>query len=547
MLLKCPVKTCDLLIIGGGGSGAIAAIEASKHKRVNIILASKGPIGRSGLTPTANGGTAFHPSPEDTFKDIVTGGSFLSDQRLVWVMANEIEGAVDKLRRFGITPSRIRDISVCIQSGELLKKMRKKIIEATNIELMEDVLITRLLITEGHASGAAALNLQNGEFFVIKAKTVLVASGGFVGELYPNTSNNPFGVSTDSSGTGHAMAYLAGAELVDMEMIQFVPLPANQQCLHLRYFPDFWAGPYVNCHGEIVESHVEDYRGKSYSHLFVQKLYREIEKGNGPIYIDQRPLERRPSQVKIKSWSVRRRLIRKLGIEPHEKKIEIILGSHFGMGGIRVDEKCATTVQGLFAAGEVMGGVHGSLRMPGYSFSQMIVFGFKAGKQAVLYALEGGKQIKLSVEDVETEQERVFSFLREKKNAISLTDLKRRLQQVMADKVFVIRDKRGLEQALCDIRSIKADVSRLGVARFRRFNLEWARAIEFSLMVEVAEVTAASALARKESRGFHLRWDFPEQDDERWLRHTVASLKNKKLIIGTQPVELYRMKPETRL
>ncbi len=251
--------------MGGGGAGALAALEASKHQHLKIILASKGPIGLSGLTPTANGGTAFHSSPEGTFQDMVTGGSFLNDQRLVWFMANEAEKALERLKEFGISFSRIREISVCVPPIELLRKLRNEIIQSPNIELLEDVLVTRLLESDGGLTGATALDLGTGEFFVIQSKAIVIATGGFAGELYPSTSNNPFGVTTNSSGSGHAMAYLAGAELIDMEMIQFVPLPGNPRALYIRYFPDFWAsatsmGPSTRRHSMVPQRNREGRR-----------------------------------------------------------------------------------------------------------------------------------------------------------------------------------------------------------------------------------------------------------------------------------------------
>ena len=145
---------------------------------------------------------------------------------------------------------------------------------------MEDVLITRLVKTDGEIAGAIALDITTGNLFCIDARAVVVATGGIAGELYPRTSNNPFGVSTDASGTGHVMAYLAGADLIDMEMMAFVPLPANPGCQNLRFFPEFWQGPYLNRHGDVIESNIDNYLGGSYSYLFLQKIFRELEKGN---------------------------------------------------------------------------------------------------------------------------------------------------------------------------------------------------------------------------------------------------------------------------
>ncbi len=545
MINRYPIRPCDLLIIGGGGSGAIAAVEAAKHEKLKIILASKGPVGRSGLTPTANGGTAFHSSPEGTFHEMVTAGSFLNDQSLVWFMANEAPKALETLKGYGISSTPIRPTSRCVPSDDLLVAMKKKMSQAPNVELLEDVLVTRLLTSAGKILGATALDLVTGEFLVFQAKAVVIATGGLVGELYPRTSNNPFGLSTHSSGTGHAMAYLAGAELMDMEMIQFVPLPANSRCQNLRYFPEFWDGPYTNRYGEVVESNLDAYQGKSYSHLFVQKLCREIEKGNGPIYVDRRGFPKQQRALKVKSWDRRRKFIHRLGIDPQEIKIEIAIGSHFCMGGIKINEKTKTSVPGLFAAGEVTGGVHGGLRLPGYSFTQMIVFGFEAGKQAARCALENPMMINVSnVEsEIQGERERVFGFLKKKNDSLSTRLLKGQLRRIMEDHVFVLRDKAGLENARTSVQALKEQVARLSAPGFSRFNLEWAEAIEFSLMVEMAEVIVESALKREESRGFHFRRDYPQQNDKNWLKHTVARRRDEHLELATWPVDLHRMKP----
>jgi succinate dehydrogenase/fumarate reductase flavoprotein subunit len=340
------------------------------------------------------------------------------------------------------------------------------------------------------------------------------------------------------------MTYLSGAELIDMEMIQFVPLPANPRCLNLRYFPDFWKGPYLNRHGEVVESNPGAYLGESYSHLFVQKINRVVEKGDGPIYVDRRNMNAEEWALPIKSMERKRRFIKSLGIDPHENKIELTIGSHFCMGGVGVNAKTETTLPGLYAAGEVMGGVHGGLRLPGFSFAQMIVFGFEAGKQAANFAEGHQRAGGLASPDVALEEKRVFGFLDTKEDSVSLRGLKKYLQKVMNDHVFVFRDKSGLEKATDEIRAIKEKASRISIPGFKRFNLEWARAIEFSSMVECAEIIAESALFRRESRGFHYRRDFPKKDKDRTPEHTVARFVGGRLKIYSAPVVLDRMKPE---
>ncbi|MDP2644154.1 MAG: FAD-binding protein, partial [Desulfobacterales bacterium] len=520
---KYDIRKCDVLIIGGGGAGAVACIEASKHKDLKILLASKGGVSQSGLTPTANGGTGT-PEVETGFNALVTSGNFLSDQNLCWYLASEIKNALQKLRQLGLeVHQRPGAATVTVPPVMALKKLRRQLLEASNIELLEDVLITSLITDNGKISGATALDLTTGDFFVIQATAVVIATGGLAGELYPHSSNNPFGVSTAASGTGHAMAYLAGAELVDMEMVHFVPVPLGPRWMHLRYSPQMWtAVPFCNRHGDVIEPNVNSYPGKSYSYLFTQGIFRELEKGNGPIYVDHRgamePVYRPKSG--IRASEVRAKLIRLLAIEPRDQeRMEIGIGSHLSCGGIRINEKTETTLPGLYAAGEVFGGLH---CFTAKSLARVWVFGFAAGAQAANYAQGRQKNGELSFEQINREKERVFQFLEPKRNPVSIGALSKKLPRIMEDHVFIYRDKTGLTEALKQIRTVKEEVSRVCVSDFKRFNLEWKQAIEFSLTIEVAEIITESALAREESRGCHARRDFPKQDNRKWLKHTVA-------------------------
>jgi succinate dehydrogenase/fumarate reductase flavoprotein subunit len=543
------IKDCDVLIIGGGGSGALAALEASKDERLRVMLVSKGPIGMSGLTPTANGGIAGAGPEEDLFHLMITTGRFLNDQDIAWFMTHEIKNALERLKALGVPVVPVRGRSLAVQSTETLRKLRAHIVHKRNIDLREDLLVTRLFTSGGAVSGVTALDLVTGNLFVVEARAIVLATGGSTGELYPHTSNNPFGVSTDASGTGHMMAFRAGAELVDMEMIQFVPLPATPRGLYIRYFPEFWNGPYRNVSGEIIEDDVSRYGAASYSAEVVQKLFAEVEKGAGSIFIDQRArtatdTKLTDTKLLIKGWERRRRLIRSLGIDPRDNKIEILLGSHFSMGGVRVNAKTETTLPGLFAAGEIMGAVHGACRLSGYSFSQMIVFGFEGGKRAAEYVRRAGDAGSLPKEQVDQEEEHLRRFMEPKSKPLPLTTLKDRLKQVMERHVFVVRNKEGLTQVLREIDAIEGDLARLQVPRFSRFNLEWARAIEFSYVLEAARIVARSALVREESRGFHYRSDFPREDNARWLRHTTARMDQGNVLIGSAPVVLDHIKQE---
>jgi len=533
---------CDILIIGGGGSGAIAAIEASRHSELKILLVSRGPISQSGLTPTGNGGTSASKSKEDIFKRMVTAGDFLNDQDIVWHMVNKIHESIERLKSLGIPVFPMGLRSVCIPGVEALSKLRKELKKRSNVELMEDILITNFIKTEDRISGATALDITTGQFFLIEPNSIILATGGVAGELYPYTSNNPFGISTHATGTGHAMAFLAGAELIDMEMIQFVPVPVENRCLNLRYFPEFWKGPYINRHGDIIESNIGQYLGESYSPYFVRKIFNVIEKGDGPIYIDRRNMGLEDWDFPISSMIRRRRFIRSLGIDPFENKIQITIGSHFCMGGIKVNSKCETSIPGLYAAGEVMGGVHGGVRLPGCSFAQMIVFGFEAGKEASKFAKENERPKKLATQEVIKEEKRVFGFFENRKELFSLGDIKKQLKDLMKEYVFVSREKNGLKKAINEIKLLKEKALRIKIPAFRKFNIDWINSIEFLSSIQCAEIIAESALFREETRGFHYRHDFPKKKDI--PEHTLARFEDGKIVLSSFPVFLERMKPE---
>ena len=498
----------------------------------------------SGLTPTANGGTAGAGSEEDLFKLMIETGRFLNDQKAAWFLTHEIKRACQRLEDLGIPVIPVRGRSVCVQSAPMLRKLREHIIGRSNIELREEVLVTSLLTSGGAVSGATILNLVTGEFSIVEASAIVLATGGSAGELYPHTSNNPFGITTSASGTGHIMAFRAGADLVDMEMIQFVPLPANPRCLYIRYFPEFWTGPYLNCSGEVIEDDISRYPAGSYAPELLLKLFLEIEKGNGPIFIDRRNAPAFDSKLLITSWAQRRKLIKSLGIDPGENRIEILLGSHFSMGGVKVNERTETSLPGLFASGEIMGALHGACRLSGYSFSQMIVFGFEAGERAAAFAGQAGKMGLPPKEEIEEEREGLRKFMEPKEDALSVASLMDRLKKAMERDVFIVRQKAGLERALGEIETIEAAIPRIQVAPFLRFNLEWVRAIEFPFLVEAARIAALSALKREESRGSHFRSDFPQEDNAGWLRHTLARLEKGRPVISSEPVSLDFMRPE---
>ena len=283
-----PICDLDVLVIGAGGAGALAAIEASEDAALRVAVVSRGPISQCGLTPTANGGTAKATSPEAFFDEMVAAGEFLNDQNLVWFLANQINPSLERLRGMGLNLFSYKPTRCCVPSVISLQKFRSILAKRSNVRLFEDVLITSLLKDRGRIAGAIGLDLRSGTFLAFRARVVVLATGGCVGDMYPLSSDNPFGISSCASGVGHMLAFKAGAELVDMEMIQFVPIPiAPAAARNLRFFPDFWASPYYDRHGKVLLEDVSQFVANSYSYPFARLVHETEQRGDGPVYIDQ--------------------------------------------------------------------------------------------------------------------------------------------------------------------------------------------------------------------------------------------------------------------
>ncbi len=233
-----------------------------------------------------------------------------------------------------------------------------------------------------------------------------------------------------------------------------------------------------------------------------------------------------------------------LGINPFKNVVELSIGSHFDMGGLHADEHGQTTVPGLLAAGEVAGALHGGLRLAGFSFSQMLVFGLEAGRQAAKLA-RATPLPAMHDPVIETlEQNRLYHFLEPKTNALTVHVVHKQLQNIMQQQAFLVRTEEGLIQAREAIRSLRNDaLPKVHVAGSKRFNLDWVRAIELGYTLDASAVVVESALARRESRGFHGRGDYPKAP-EGLPRHTVAYWVDGGVDVSMFPVNMCRRLPE---
>ena len=568
------IKT-DVLVIGAGGAGARAAIEAANNdQKLSILLLNQGPIGRSGLTSMANGGMQWvsHPddSPRALFDAVLQIGCYLNDQNLVEVLAEEGPQRAEELIRWGAKiltfgdkqrgGGRSPDASSggpsyprghYIPGVTYMAALRNELQRHPNVTAFEDVIATKLLTADKRVIGVTVLNIRTGEYIMIEAKATVLAAGG-LGEIFPHSTNAPFGMHGHATGMGYAMAYHVGAELIDMEMVQFT---GNQ-----LYPPWLLGNPALlvsMCGGKYVNALGEEFMKLPQPRDALQRLaYKEIKEGRGTerggVYIDLTvsPLSSQEIEEQLKiSLAVevakeRWKLIKAMSMnnpDPKNWRVEFTPGgAHFFMGGVRINERCETNVEGLYAAGEVSGGVHGANRMGGNALVEIIVFGARAGKYAAEYA-KGVDWVEPEEALPKDEYERLCGFFRSR--GIAPKTVMDKIATFMAEYVGVARTETDLKKALSEIESLRAnDLPHLRAPQGRRFNLGWVEAIQVPYMVGVAEMIVRSAIFRTESRGAHYREDYPETRSD-WLKHTRVMKKDGAMELGTAPIVVTKLNP----
>jgi len=568
----------DILVIGAGGAGARAAIEAAtRHPEMKIIILNQGPMGKSGLTSMANGGMQWveHPddSPEALFEDILRFGCYLNDQNLVKALTEEGPQRAQELIGWGakMIPFGIRTQGGTPPSGPAkrpsyprghyipgvtyMQALKNEIARHPNIIVFEDVVTTRLITSGNRVTGAFVLSMRTGEYFVVEAKATVLATGG-LGEIYPHSTNAPFGMHGHATGMGYAMAYHAGAELIDMEMVQFT---GNQ-----LYPPWLLGNPELlctMCGGKYINALGDEFIKQPQPRDVIQRAaFKEIREGRGTerggVYIDLTlsPLTSEEIEDQLKHSLAeevakeRWQLIKRMSVndpDPKNWRIEFTPGgAHFFMGGVRINERCETNLKGLFAAGEVSGGVHGANRMGGNAMVEIIVFGARAGRYAAEYA-SGFEGAAISEDISREEYDRLRGFFRNK--GIAPKAIMEKIASFMSEYVGVARTEAGLKKALSELRSLRAnDLSEMRAPSGRIFNLGWVEAIQVPYMLDVAEIIIMSAISRTESRGAHFREDFPETRSD-WLKHTSVIKKSDQMELSTAPVVITTINPEEKI
>jgi succinate dehydrogenase flavoprotein subunit len=534
----------DVLVIGAGGAGLRAAIEALAQG-VSVGVVSKSLLGKA-HTVMAEGGIAAAMANVDSadgwkphFRDTMRGGKMLNNWRMAQLHAQEAPERVRELEHWGAIFDRTADGNILQRAfgGHTYKRLCHvgdrtglemiRTLQDRGVQLGFDVYmectIVRLLKDGNRCVGAIGYWREQGRFVVFKAKSVVMATGG-IGKAWPITSN-----SWEYTGDGMALAYEAGAELMDLEFVQFHPTgmvwPPGVQGILVTEAVRGEGGILRNSKGErFMEKYDPKRMELSTRDVVARSIYTEVKEGRGTehggAYLD---ISHKPAEyVKKKLPSMYHQFKELADVDITKGPMEVGPTCHYVMGGIRVDADTAqTTLPGLFAAGECAAGLHGANRLGGNSLSDLLVFGRRAGLAAAKHAKEVSSPTIDPAQIEAAEKYALEPFQRQ--HGESPYAIHRDLQKTMQSLVGIFRTRTDVEQALTELDQLSERYKLVSVEGSRMFNPGWHLALDLHSMLKISEAVAKCALVREESRGAHSRIDFPETSAEWGTKNNIIS------------------------
>jgi succinate dehydrogenase / fumarate reductase flavoprotein subunit len=574
-----PVHEYDVLVIGAGGAGLRAAVEAS-GAGVKTGVVTKSLLGKAHTVMAEGGMAAAMGNVDDRdnwrvhFADTMRGGQYLNNCRMAELHAQEAPARVKELEAWGAIFDRTKDGKILQRNFgghryprlahvgdrtglEMIRTLQDHGIHQ-GIEVHAEHTILTLLMDGGRCVGAFGYDREKGRFVTFHAKAVILATGG-IGRAYKITSN-----SWEYTADGHSLAYNAGAALLDMEFVQFHPTgmvwPPSVKGILVTESVRGEGGVLLNNQGKrfMFDDIPENYRSQTANtpdegwrytqgdktalrppelltrdHV-ARCINREVKAGRGSphggVFLDiawiKEKLPNSVEHIKRKLPSMYHQFKQLADLDITKEPMEIGPTVHYVMGGVQVDgDNQMSSVPGLFAAGECAAGLHGANRLGGNSLSDLLVFGKRAGEYAAKFAKENGAG-KINPADIDASAKKALEPFERGAAGENPFTVQSDLQDMMQKLVGIVRTENEMQEALSEIPKLQARAARVGIAGNREYNTGWHTALDLDNLLTISQIVTIAGIERKESRGAHFRDDYPEKSAE-WAKYNLKITKGR--------------------
>ncbi len=559
----------DILVVGGGLAGLSAALNS--NPRLNVAVISRvHPLRSHSVAAQGGINAALGNSPDgkdDSWEkhafDTIRGSDYLADQDCAEQMCQKAIPTIYELEYMGVPFSRFpggviaqrpfggagfpRTCYAADRTGLVILHTLYEQSIKRRVKFFNEWQVTKLVVRDRRCLGVIVYDLSSGEIIPVRTRALIFCTGGY-GRVYSKTTNAYI-----NHGSGIGIAYKAGVPLKDMEFVQFHPTSLYDKNILITEGARGEGGYLLNNKGRrFMEDYAPSAMELAPRDIVSRAIQTEIERGNGfesqYVHLDLRHLGE--ARIKKRLPGIREICIHFAGIDPVSSPIPIQPAQHYSMGGIDVDARCASRVEGFFAAGEcACVSVHGANRLGGNSLLDTIVFGKIAGEAASEFVKESRSRAgdEAALRDESLAVKRQIEDWQSKDSGEKIHHLLNRLKVIMTDKVGIFRNQKDLTEALESIRQLREDYRRVCISgQCLRYSQELVNIVEFEAMLDLAEVIVLGALNRRETRGSHFRTDFPERNDRDWLKHTLISWKEGKARVSHKEVKVGKYKPELR-